>query len=674
MFIFGNKLKKNRFKFLKKPLKIIFIIPLIIFTFVMFATVLSETTTDRVASKLGMTFYKPVEGKQGLRPNNPDGSVNGLNLLLIDDIKTEGYVKEILSLYRDSAEKKLDSYEYQVPLEYKIGVQADETGPYNGTLLPKSYLPTKNGVVVWKESFDGVPAENMTVKDLPPDNALAFVKSYQDVYGWMSVNARANYGFQGLYQNELGSEVNGYPPSTLTWKGSSTGRGARTFYQPDGMSYLNGRMTAFINGYFNDEEINKLKSNPNIANMCIGPIHNAGEGGFLSPLVYGSHWTVVGRYDPPSSYMAIENLYNDLNNSIEKYPALKGSYFGHGSRFAAAYLLCEAGWNFSGDGLQFLEGSAGGSDELASILLGPGKTMSDLMDYFNKKKANLPISDSEAQNLYGWDSASQPWIYYPAEGQDYKGFMFKYDPTKTVTRKDGTKTPFLSVMNSESLGQMYSTMFQGSYLYAVALKYAGVNVDPTNPATYFDDKLKPGEFKPSGGIKDAIAKAGFTLSLDGISQNRIKLLDEAATHVGSPYAFGADGRVYTGSADDAAYIQYLTGRYGGANYYHHINSTHVGKRLFDCSRFVQYVYETAIGKQIQRGSSDQLYKSGGKNISLSDAKPGDLGGDGGHIVMYIGKVPGGILVIDQASEPVGLTVRIDNAVNSYDWVTFSEAD
>lgn len=623
----GKKKKTNP---ILKPIKYALTIVISVFLFAVVIGALAEDETILVGNRKNEIYIQQVDGTlfdtdSSLRPDNPNGTVNGLNLLLIDSIQTEGYVKEILSLYRDSANNKLDDYEFQVPLEYKIGIQIDETGPYSQTLLPKSYLPTRNGVVVWKESFNGIPAEQMTVEKLNPDNAISLVASYPDVYGQMSYNVGTNM-FQGLYQNQAGTEVNGFPASKLNWLGASSGRGARTYYQPDGMSYLNGRITRFVNNFFTNEYASKLKENPNIVNMCVAPIHNAGEAGFLSPLVYGSHWSDVATYDSASAYQALESLYNDLNSSISKNSKLKGCYFGHGGRFVGAYLLCEAGWYFTQDGLGFLEGSSGLTDEIASSLLGSGKTASDLMSYFRSKISSLPISDSQAVSNYGWYSASQPWKYYGSNST--KGFMFKYDPNKTTTFKSGTSVPFLSVINNESLGQLYSTLFHGSYIFANALKYAGVNVDPTDPNSYMNT-LPQGEWKPSG---DSVWMQDYIGNTSVVTEKREKILTEAYKWLGSWYVLGGWDPPVKDSSGNWINGSPISG-----------NGSMKG---FDCSRYVQYVYQTVLGVDISRSTWSQRANENTYVINQSELLPGDLvyyygpSADWGHVSFYLGDKDG----------------------------------
>src|SRR5690606_32082165 len=67
---------------------------------------------------------------------------NGLNLLLIDRISSEGYIKELLELYRDSEQGKLNDYPHHLPVQALLGIHKNESGTYGTTgIIPKSYIP-----------------------------------------------------------------------------------------------------------------------------------------------------------------------------------------------------------------------------------------------------------------------------------------------------------------------------------------------------------------------------------------------------------------------------------------------------------------------------------------------------------------------------------------------------
>ena len=72
---------------------------------------------------------------------------------------------------------------------------------------------------------------------------------------------------------------------------------------------------------------------------------------------------------------------------------------------------------------------------------------------------------------------------------------------------------------------------------------------------------------------------------------------------------------------------------------------------FDCSGFTQYVYKQALGIDLPHSSSAQA--AGGRSISQSEAKPGDLVVWPGHIGIYAGNGQ----VIDAGTSPHAVTER-----------------
>ncbi|MES2488952.1 MAG: C40 family peptidase [Pseudomonadota bacterium] len=103
----------------------------------------------------------------------------------------------------------------------------------------------------------------------------------------------------------------------------------------------------------------------------------------------------------------------------------------------------------------------------------------------------------------------------------------------------------------------------------------------------------------------------FTLLLSACVSSPLKPLDDSERSTIAMEALGQIGRPY---------------RYGG--------TTQDG---FDCSGLVQYSYAQA-GIKIPRTTSEQLHA--GKQISLSNAQPGDLLfyklGGGLHVALYVG--------------------------------------
>lgn len=72
---------------------------------------------------------------------------------------------------------------------------------------------------------------------------------------------------------------------------------------------------------------------------------------------------------------------------------------------------------------------------------------------------------------------------------------------------------------------------------------------------------------------------------------------------------------------------------------------------WDCSGFTMGVYRTALGIVLPHASGAQGSK--GKEVSLSEAKPGDLVTHPGHVMIFLGKADGGSIYIIHSPKPGG---------------------
>lgn len=72
---------------------------------------------------------------------------------------------------------------------------------------------------------------------------------------------------------------------------------------------------------------------------------------------------------------------------------------------------------------------------------------------------------------------------------------------------------------------------------------------------------------------------------------------------------------------------------------------------WDCSGFTMGVYRTALGIVLPHASGAQGSK--GKEVSLSEAKPGDLVTYPGHVMIFLGKADGGSIYIIHSPKPGG---------------------
>ena len=564
-----------------------------------------KVTIKRVKSK----------NKEGLYENNPNGTANGLNLMLLHNLKTEGWVKELLNLYLDAEEGRVSDSKYTLPLYGYMGIQLNESNALAG-FLPKTYLPIKNGNFVWKESWKGIPADQVTIKNFTSENGILVANTFEEI-PYLGAS-----GYYGLFQNQVTSYES---KSVINPDSQDSSRQSSIFYMPDCIAYINDRVSDFVNGTYlkYTGEVDK-----DVLAVIAASIHNAGQTGAAFPLTWGSYpndsLAVSMVWSPYSDvvYNAYKELTNDFKSSYEKNKKAGSQiYYPDTSRIVGAYFLCEAGWLLDKTGNHYIHNASGVTDLIASYLLGEGKTSSDLLSYFDSKTKALPVSDSDAIRLYNWDSASESFISY------HKGGIYKYTPTETQELPTGVTAPKLRVTNLESVGQMYMALIGAKVYYATSLKFVGVDVDPTDPNTYLES-IPSGEWKPSG---DTAWMSQYGINPSEIGPKRTAVLNEGYKWLGSLYT------QYNGNADGS---QKPPEKDSNGNW---IDNPY--ENGFDCSGFMQYIFRTALGIDITRTTYSQYPNVDNMEfIDESEAKPGDLiyyfypnDLSTEHVSMYLGK-------------------------------------
>lgn len=584
-----NKFNRTRGG-LSKIIKIMGVTAVFIFG-VGLAIALGEDDQVGGSDAKGTQFIKRVDVDDPLPETNPDGTINGLNWLLVGKMN-EGYLKELLTILDRSQKGELCASKYHVDGASVLGISANESGTYpNG--MPKSYLPYANNKVVWKESYGGVSAENMTIENLDPSSI-----SWKH---WSETN------YKGIFQ--MSASMATGVKSSLNPKGYVGTRG-HVYYYPDNLAYLDTRLSNAIQTFYST--MTEADMVDGMAGAITAGTHNAGEAGFILPLTTGMSWRkysgLTAKIDE-LNVKAIKEYVTDLTKdmtSISKYRLDSNN-----SRAVATYLLTENGWFIDDIGWSYLNSARGGvTDRAAEICLGEGKTREDLMNYFATKHKALPISDSEAQSVYGMISSSSThnfWANTP------KGAIYKMDGSEQVL-PDGRSIKTIRWINMETNGQVLMSLSTGNFLFASSLKMGGLeDVDPTNPDTYMN-KFE-NEWVPDG-TTDWLREYGVDPSK--VNPKRIAILNEGYKLRGTPYLYG--GYKVPIKNPDGSY-QVETG-------------------LFDCSAFVHYIIKETTGVDVGRGTSIQINDSDLQTITPQELLPGDLiilGNNGGteHVIMYI---------------------------------------
>lgn len=603
-----------------------------------------------------------------LHPNlNPQGGFSnsgnrgfGLSLLLIDQIATESYVKELLGLYRDSEQGKLIDLPYHAPMVGILGIHYNETGVYSGTAIPRSYLPIKNGAIVWNQAYQGMPAEAMTLRGFNTTvaNSLGIGTQYNDMSS------------TGKYVNALQIDKSyfsdQYFKSNLNGYKATSSRKNDMFFLPDSVTYLDTQFSSMMKGYNMDGEIDSS----HLAMMSIS--HNAGTGYFQSTNTFGvlsgsgtSPYIKGKNSDTLSEYTKYsQQLSKDFYAASKKYTTEQMlSLTKDEAPGAGVILLMDAGYYLSpkayaafSTGLQRSDGTYVRNKAFISAWKKlKGETLTEAQSYAKLKEYQKSVE----QAYPGYATASQiSNVYGDRHLGDPKGGIFKLetDTSSVYKNKVNGKDPrVMHIVNAEVAGHMFSSI-TGDFVYASLLKLSGVDVDMTNPDQYYEQPAKDGEFIPKGGEFSVILnKIGVNLSK--VDPKAMDMLEIAYKVSGQYYSWG--GKAYEINQKNWGTIGWA---YGGnterlasrkQNIYRtkdgsdpsvlenrrNTNLVNYKGLVFDCSGLIQYAYNNskAKGSKSLPGSSKEQYydKTSLTTIKWDDARPGDVLSRDGHIAFFL---------------------------------------
>lgn len=631
----------------------------------------------------------PEDG-DGFSDENASGVVDGtgtsgLNMMLINNIKTEGYVKEMLTMYKKSAEGQIDSSSKQLGLSAILGIQVNETGTYSGlsgdTPIPKSYIPVVNGEIQWKKSYAGVEAEAMTLSNinsnvisnlLPKNNFSAIGGSKLDYY-INGINPSPPGSGAGrdvnVFQvnfNSFGIHGGSTPAANMNgWK-TSDGRKSDPMYLPDNLSYMNNEVSQMVSSY------NASDVDEELIALMYSIYHNGGPGVLLNHAGMGAYYESgkVKLEGYEADYItSFKELLEDFKKFNEKVkPKL---YSAPNSRVYATIGLVTRGWTLTQNAFNFLYNNYSNSlmTQAYNEITGESKSDAEVRSYLQSKIGSLPFDESTCQSVYGLGKST-------LDGNQYGSLFIVRDRTSDAYKAGNNKV--VQFLNTINVGHVQCALYGGEYIYGSMLKYAGVGVDPTNPDTY-TNSIPSTEWKPGGSgqtLKKTLEEHGLPTDIKGLTNNRTKLLDYACTLVGNVYTFGGDGRVYgEDPASDYAFIRQLKAQYSGMSKFDHImpETTHKGMRSIDCSKFIQVVYKETLGIDLPRNSLAQVTASNTTRISPEERLPGDIGGNSSHVVMYVGSGEGGTITVEAKGWQYGTTIGYNNST-AYTWARVNGVD
>ena len=651
--------KKRKTHFLLKPLKICLIVVLIIFSVGAIIASFNEQDLFVGTWRENGTSIIPVEVDltdidEELLEENPDGTVNGLNLQLIDSIQTEGFVKEYLTIARKSEKGELDDLEVHATVSAILGTQIAEGNTSNNGVLPKTFLPlSSSGEQYWGSNNPyGVSANlfNLTNADY---------NFYTDGGGSVPTSdiPRSNQTgtYYGPFQQTLeyfGMYGGHYPAAKMNPSTKSGTRKSDPFYFPDQVVGLSWELTAAKNEYSGvDMTATQLAA-------ALSMRHNAGGGSFSYQILHGVHWKsglLVDNGEGEETSKSLKLLFDDFSATYEKRRNLLAiNIEDHLWKFIALLMMLEDGWKVDpGRNYSYITTSNKNNIIKAYQILYPGTSDSDAY-----AKAQQLISSNTASfsapHSTAYGRTSGPAVYGGITPVIYK---IRTETTTNYIKSGGQALPIVHEIPIETAGHVFATSYAGDYMYASMLKYAGVNVDPTDPNSYMNT-LPEGEWKPSG---DSVWMSNYPeIDQSKLTSKREAFLNEAYKWLGSWYAWGGTNPPVKDSNGEWKKPSPVP----GTEYY---------DPGFDCSRYVQYCAQVALGIDITRATPTQQSTSMMEDITRDEAKPGDLvycypagSSTSTHVYIYLGKTSDGFdLMMHAPSSGKTLEIRVMNYPDYY---------
>lgn len=583
-----------------------------------------------------------------------DGATSGygLNLLLINNIQTEQYAKELLQLCADNELGNLDttSRDIYTTTEATLGMWFMEVNLYPNSVLLRSDLPWDDNAKapVWNIQYGGFPASAMTLKGF--DAGVAGVVGSQTSSG----AAVGPLQFEPSSSGRLGvANCSGYSNSGRT-KGD-------IYYTPDQITGLNNYLASAVSA-MNFSDASLLEQSPNSIATMVSVTHNMGANGFVG--VAGSKslsaYADTSKLTDDKRIEITAKMSSDLLEQFNTVSDKSAIYDADNSHFVyiAAFLLIKAGWYIDDNLYSYLTKD---STINTAISLWNNVNPNDTVSTGSDLASKLSVHNKSLSDVTGYSTADCD-ATYGTSGGDYaaslpstwssqkkQGTLFYvYDEESEIYNSGSHKlvTAFSGIQSSH----VASVVLEGGYRYACMLQYAGVNVDPTNPSTYYNSLN--GEW--TGSVAEQwMLDYGVDVNL--LTAERKTILETAKVNVekvqeafgGQPgtYVFGAN-HSYTSSAPN-----YSAG--------------------FDCSSFVKWTYIMAGYSADTIPDTTAGYPGNANWIrkSWSEVKPGDALRREGHIVIYLGMSEDIVWTIEAKGSSYGVgyfqnnltKINIDNA-------------
>lgn len=591
---------------------------------------------------------------------------NGLNLLLIDNIKTEGYVKDLLVSCRKSFEGAYCDNAIHASMSHLLGAMVTEHGTYGNTVLPKYYFgwDAANNSPYYNVAVGGLTKEQMTFEGFG-SNEYNKIKGTQYLQEIDAVqDGKMYYSAFAISQLETNyiAKVSG-PTNAGRSKGDNR-------YFPDACVYEDSMYTK-IQGtlHMSDEEMQTWSNDMPDSLAGIGGMTNnrgnngvgsmiAGLGYNLSDINHPNSWFNYGAVPYDEKLEMATYAYNCMDTQYNKLLKKEGSLSLEGAKHARAafislILLVESGdWYITSDVIGAINGTNGYANIGANAVwawntLHPSEQISTasevsakLQPYVKdsvvdaiKEKTGTTVSTDELKAVYNinngtYNRSTGGNTYIEADGKPsacwygVAGYVYRVSKKTSAgylkKYNNGADPYILQDYELSGLAYFGTTAIFGNQVYAQLLHYAGVDVDVTDPSTYMKGYKDKDEWIPPTSDLPADWLTDYGMDPNTLSENQKKVLNAAKNLCGIPYSQSLrDG------FDLSKRPTYL-----------------------DCSSFVWRAYADAgitQGLPKRTGENYSNYMLVMRRIKWSELQPGDVARKAGHTVIVIKVDSNGVL-------------------------------
>ena len=539
--------------------------------------------------------------------------MDGLNFALVAQMN-ESYYKELLQLYIQASAGELDGFSYHPTADSFLSLQIFETGYYEGTKIPLSYLPIVDNKVIWNEEYKGIAAEKMTLvkfgteewKQLTPSD-LCERMNEQVLPNGNSI--RTPWRISGAIKNV----------SKISPTGQEDFR-----YIPNDLVYL----TDVYNQVLSKLGLNK-------SNIVLGDA--AKRYLFASSYAFGADGTLQSLFGVSNStprYLDTSKLKkDDVLSGISAFTNLVASYIGDHSKDTEWYKLSSSkdmqnvaiilasktdGWFISEDVCNSI------TQETVEVWnkLFPGDGIKDLAtckELLKQKTSTLTnavqkitgkqITQDDIEQIYGlYDSEDALGIYYISQNTSDVYFN-KYS--------DGSNPNIVTTIPLDTSALFINSLMYTNVYYTEMLKLGGLtSVDVTNP---YKEKLITNSINNTTTDTSLLNQCFSQCEIDNslLSSKRIELLNKAASLLGKTHYTWGGGHDHVYSAGEDA----------------HACATTAGLYDLDCSGYASWVYNSCGISDIN-GATPQMLQQG-TAIGWADIKPEDLVVCDSHVMIFV---------------------------------------